>query len=123
MDIVAVSPAEKLAHRHAGDLAEDVPTRDVDSTFHIGMAFQRRVHRSVELRQLARIFADDMRAELAKSGAYALGVCRQVEWTERADFAVSNEPGVRLDAHDGAVEDLNRLAATPRVRGLVQRKL
>src|SRR6476469_2606878 len=113
MDVVAVPAAEELAHGKSRRLAEDVPTRDVDSTFDIRVAFQRSVHHAVELYQLPRIRADHVGRELAQSGAHAIGIRGKVERTERADFAVPRQSVVGFDADDGAVEHLNALAAAP----------
>src|SRR5215207_4704287 len=120
MHVIAVSAAEELAHRQSRDLSEDIPACDVDTTFHIRMPFERGVHRTVELRELARILADEVRSELAQAGAHALGVRGKVERTKGADFSVTGTPVVGFDADDRAIEDLNRFAATPCVRGFVE---
>src|SRR5262249_13562003 len=87
------------------------------------MSLERRVHQAVQLAELARIGAEEVRTELADAGAHAVGVRRKVEGTERTDLAVADEALVRLDAYDRAVEDRDRLAAGPLVAGLVQGKL
>ena len=48
--------------------------------------------------ELRRVFAEQMRRELAQPGPHAVGVGRQVGRPERADLAVAGEPGVGLDA-------------------------
>src|SRR6185436_9001269 len=63
-----------------------------------------------------------MRPQFAQAGAHALRVGGQIERPERTDFAVANESSVRLNAHNRAVENGDRLAAGPFVSGLVERK-
>ena len=54
--------------------------------------------RAVQLAELARIFAEQMRPEFAQPGAHAVGVGRQIERPERTDLAVADQAGVGLDA-------------------------
>jgi hypothetical protein len=87
------------------------------------MALERGVHRAVQLHELARIFAEQVRPQLAQSGAHPLRIGRQVERPERTNLAVADKAGVGLDADDGAVKHGHGFAAGPLVGGLVQREL
>jgi hypothetical protein len=116
MHVVAIASAEQLAHRQPRDLAEDVPAGDVDAALDVGMPLERGVHASIQLAEFARIGAEQVRRELAQAGAHAVRVCGQVKRSERAHLAVSGQTVVRFDAHDGAVEDSDGLAARPLVR-------
>ena len=108
---LAEPAAEQRADRQARRLAEDVPAGDVDARLHERMALQGRVHALVELGELARIHADQVRAQLAEPGADSVRIGGQVERAERAHLAVTDDAGVGLDADDRAVEDADRLAA------------
>ena len=87
------------------------------------MALQRRVHDAVELAELRRVFADELRREFLQSGAHPRRVRGQVRGTERAHFAVPDQSAVGLDADDGAVEDIDELAAGPAVAPFDERQL
>ena len=87
------------------------------------MPLERGVHPAIELRRAARGSSPSRCGPSSrKPGAHALGIGRQIERPERADLAVADEPGVGLDADDGAVEDGDGLAAGPLVGPLVQRQ-
>ena len=85
-----------------------------------GWPLQGRVHAAVELGELRRVFAEQVRPELGDARAHALGVGRQVKRPERADLAVAGDALVGLDRHDRAVEDRDGLAAGPFVASFVQ---
>jgi hypothetical protein len=84
------------------------------------MAQQCGVHEPVQVLQLRRVLAQQVRAELGYAGPCPLRIGRQVERTQRADLAMADGPFIGLDSHDRAVEHLNRLAAGPFVAALVQ---
>ena len=86
------------------------------------MAFQRGVHRAIQLHELARVFADDVRPQLAQPRAHALGVGGKIERPERTDFAVADDARVRLHADDGAIEDGDGFSAAPFVGGFDERE-
>ena len=87
------------------------------------MPFERGVHGAIELRELARVFAEEMRAEFPQAGAHSLGIRGQIERSKRANLTVADKAGVRLDANNRAVKNGDRSAAAPLVGRLVQRKL
>ena len=78
-DAFAEPPAQERADRQPGGLPEDVPARDVDPALDVRVALEGGVHAVVELQQLARVEADQVRGELAQPGPDALGVGGQVE--------------------------------------------
>ena len=122
MHVIAVTAAEQLANGQSCRLAKDVPARDVDAALHVRMPLECGVHRAVELHELARIFAEQMRPEFSQTGAHAFRIRGQIERPERTDLAVASQSGISLDADDGAVEHCDRFAARPFVGFLVQRE-
>ena len=69
------------------------------------MPLEGGVHAAIELAELQRVLAEQMRPQLGDAGAHAVRVGRQVERPERTDLAVADDAGVGLDLDDGAVED------------------
>jgi len=100
---------QEFANRHSAGLSQNVPAGDIQAALHIRMAFQRSVHPPIEFRQFPRILAEKVRTQFAQSSAHAFSISRQIERAERTDFAISNEAGVRLHAHDSATENRHGL--------------
>ena len=62
--VVAIAPAQQHANRLTGCLAEDIPAGHVDGRLDIRVALQGRIHPPVQLGELPRIFAQQVRPEL-----------------------------------------------------------
>src|SRR6185503_18287205 len=62
------------------------------------VSLERGVHLAIELHELARIFAEQVRPQLAQTGAHALRIRRQIERPERTNLAVALQSSVRLHA-------------------------
>ena len=77
------------------------------------MTFERRVHRAIELQELARVFAEQMRPEFAQTSAHALRIRGQIKRAERAHLAVADQARVGFNADNRAVEDGDRFSAGP----------
>ena len=103
--IVAVAAAQQHPDRLAGRLSQDVPAGHVERRLHVGMALEGRIHQAVQAAELTRVFAEQMRPELANSRPRALGISRQVKRSEGANLAMARQAIVGLDRHDRAVED------------------
>ena len=122
VEVIAITTAEQFAYRQSRRLSENVPTRNVDAAFHVGVALQGCIHDPVEFAQLARIGAEYMGPQFAQAAAHALGIRRQVKRPKRADFAVADQARIRFDANNGAIEYRDRFSAGPFVGGFVQRE-
>jgi hypothetical protein len=84
---------------------------------------QRRIHPTVQFVQLQRISADQMGRQLFETGAATRRIGGQIEWPQRADFAIADHPFIGVDAHHRAVEDRDRFAARPLVTALMERQI
>lgn len=87
------------------------------------MPFQRGIHAVIQLRQLARIAAEQMRPQLPQPGAHTLRVGGQIEWPQRAHLSIAHQVIVRFHRHDRAVKNGHGFPAGPFVGGLMQGKL
>ena len=56
------------------------------------MPLEGGVHAAIELRELQRIRAQQVRPQLGDAGPHPVGISRQVERAQRADLAVAGEP-------------------------------
>ena len=88
---------------------------------HVRMPLERGIHAVVQFRQLARIFAEQMRPEFAQPGAHAFRISRQIKRPERTHLPVAHQARIRFHPDDRAVKDRHRFATRPFVSGLVER--
>ncbi len=109
--------------REAGRLPQDVPAGDVHWAFDVRVAAEDGVHVTIEDVEVARVEADELRADLFQPGADAAGVGREVGRAERARFPPARDPGVGLDGDDGRIEHLDEVAVGPGVAAFLQRKV
>jgi hypothetical protein len=55
------------------------------------MALERGIHGAIQLRELARVFAEKMRAKFTQARPNAVGVGRKIEGTQRTDLPVAGQ--------------------------------
>src|SRR5262249_41363837 len=75
---------------------------------------------SIQLGNLSRVLAEEMRPQFRDPGTGTIGVGGQIERAQRANLAIAGEPLVGVYRYDRAVEDGYRLTAGPFVTPLVQ---
>ena len=92
---LAEAASHQYAYRQPRGLAQHIPAGDVDARLDIGMPLERRVHTVIQVGEFARIAADQMGRQLLDSGAHSRRVGRKIEWPERADLAITDQPGIR----------------------------
>jgi hypothetical protein len=95
-----------------GEVASDV-LDGIGANLELKAAAEERGER---LAGAAEQVAEQVRAKFGHAGANAVGVGGQVEGAERTDLAVPDQAGGGIDL-DGAVEDVDGLAAGPGVSG------
>src|SRR5438105_4910308 len=110
---MAVTASEQFADRQTGGLAEDIPTGHVNAAFDIRMSLEGGVHFVIELCDLARVFAQEVRPQFTQSSAYSFAVGRKIERTQRTHFAITNRTRIGLDPDDGAIKDADVFSARP----------
>ena len=120
MKVCTESPTEEGADRQSGLLSEQVQAGHIDRRFHVGGAFERRVHDSVELIDLQWILADELGSKFCQAGSHPGGIGWEVGRTKRARLTPADQSGIGNDGDDRRVEDIDRFAAAPFVGDLVQ---
>ena len=66
---------------------------------------------------------DDASPQFPDPGTNAAGVSGQIVGPQRADLAVADDAGIRLDLDDRGIEHRNRFATGPLVTAFVERQI
>jgi hypothetical protein len=120
MKIGAVATTQERADGQRSVLAEQVPTRHVDRRFDVRVAFEGRVHSTVQPVDLKWVLADELRCKLGQSGANARCVGREIGGSQRTGLAPADEPCIAHKSHDRRVENRDGFSTTPFVGHFVE---
>ena len=118
---LALAAAEQRDERNAGGPRGEVGAGHVQRRLHVRVALEHCIHQPVDLRERARIVADEMGRDLGDAGAGAGRKGGRIEIAERRHLAPAGQP-VRADRDQDGIEGV-RLPPLRHAVGAVYKRL